>query len=454
MSINILGALKRKLNSRVVNILISISLLTLLFPGISILSFNNGHVIFSEFFNGVSLVENPKDIYPPSILRLDTLGQILLISLSLIHVSKKEFFSLGLKSFIIFLFSSVGFFYSDFFSLSLHLKGLLQLLLMIFILASIEKIYDKLNVREALNQFKFINSVAIILVFYGIYQFIIFNTGCRSPSCSYGAILFFNNPSLIGYSAIHYDDGIYRATSIFKEPSHFAFILTVIFLLNYSLVKKGVIKIQRKSQFLFFLILIFGIIIARSLYVNIFLISFILFELYNLRVKIIYKYLFSVLLLPFILISMDRLKHSLNLFVSISDHTLDASLKYRAYKIFTGLDVLANNSFGIGFNNLSVYTSMHKVNLLTDNSNVLYVLNFYILQLFVEAGYIGAISVIVIFYLLNKRFFKVNGAIIFVIFFLFYQDLPIFSPLRIFQFVLMGLFLRLFILRNALYPKL
>jgi hypothetical protein len=451
MSINILGALKRKLNSRVVNILISISLLTLLFPGISILSFNNGHVIFSEFFNGVSLVENPKDIYPPSILRLDTLGQILLISLSLILVSKKEFFSLGLKSFIIFLFSSVGFFYSDFFSLSLHLKGLLQLLLMIFILASIEKIYDKLNVREALNQFKFINSVAIILVFYGIYQFIIFNTGCRSPSCSYGAILFFNNPSLIGYSAIHYDDGIYRATSIFKEPSHFAFILTVIFLLNYSLVKKGVIKIQRKSQFLFFLILIFGIIIARSLYVNLFLISFMLFELYNLRVK--NKYLFFILLLPFIFISMGRLKNFSSLFFSASGYSLDASLNYRIYKVMAGLDALTHNSFGIGFNNLPIYTALHKLNYATDFNTVLYVLNCYILQLFVEAGYLGALSIVTIFFLINKRYFEVNGAIIFVIFFLFYQDLPIFSPLRIFQFVLMGLFFRLYTLRNVLYPR-
>ncbi len=439
---NVLDPLKKKLNSRAVNILVSISLLTLLFPGISILSLDQGNIVISKFFYK-EIISNPKLELPPSIFRLDTIGQVILLILSTLIVTKKEILTNTLLIFFSFCVTSIGIFFNESFSLTLHLKGLIQLSIVIFIFSSLDKIYQKLDIKNLVIQLKFINFISVLVVIYAIYQFIIFNFFCNMPECSNGSLFYFNNPSLLGYSAIHYDNGVFRATSIFKEPSHLSYFLFCVFFINYQISKKNFLQDLYLYQTL--LILLIGLLIARGGYIILLLICFFTYEIFIAR-AVQRKNAIKIIILLVISFA-QRLYNIAQSFLEIlnqkSSFLADASLEYRFQKIKIGFEIMKENFFGIGFGNLPIYTSIHDYSSSGQYKSVLYFLNSWLLQIIVEGGLIGTFIILFVMRSIFKGALKDKESKVLLLLLVAYQDLPLISPLVIFSTILMFLYIYL-----------
>lgn len=390
----------------------------------------------NNFINGIWKRDNPT-LYESSILRYDQIFLMILISIVILRNSfrnqKNQFFLLIFFSLIS--FSSI--FSNDIFSYTNHLKGLLQTLILLFLLNNFSFIFINCNLDRMIKWFFY---VGYILCLYALYQFIgyqYFQTDIHGLSNFPLTKFYFNNPSVYGPSAVNFSDGFYRVTSIFKEPSNFAFVLNCLILLRYSQVKHLFYKD------LTFLIFTFFLFLTQSMFNVIFFIFFIFYIAKN-NIKIL-----SILLFLIILIFSHRLQFIIFSFIQIllyylgflNDLSLaDPSFDYRFDKILIGLKIFSNHPFfGIGLNNLSIYTGEYESIYQSTYSSKLYVLNFFLIQHLVELGILSTTILYLILFKYLKPFFKFKEVYLFIILNIFYQDLPFYSSFRIFSFALMAI---------------
>lgn len=401
-------------------------LLLLLMPGFSILKHQNN-----------------------SLLRVDQLTQIyffLCLIYSQHHAGiiksyKLIFFSVFIS--LLFVFSSSAFFLNPVFSLYHHIEGFSQLVLLLFFVTfglylpvlSIKKNLDLLT--------KILNGFGLGLVTHSVYQLISYYT-CNL--CFPLSKIYFNNPSLKGYGAVHVQDGIYRATSIFKEPSHLGFIMCALILFNLGF------SDNNKRYFLlpFFIL---GAFLANSMFAFLALIisvslifplrSFLLFVVTGLLIS------FTPYIDRFIKIYITFRNLLVNPIVDGNDiavNIVDPSFMYRFEKFLIALSVFRENLFGIGFNNLIDYTQFFQDKYFSHFSKSLYVVNFYFMQFLTEAGIFGFFILLAYLIYISFKFFanykiaKVH--LLLPLYLIFYQDLPIFSPLRIFVLFLFFILIR------------
>lgn len=407
--------------------------------------FFHGLLFFLLLLPGFSVLKHQNN----SLLRLDQLTQIYLFlcliysqyHTGIIKSSKLIFFSLFI--FLLFVFSSGAFFLNPVFSLYHHIEGFSQLVLLLFFVTfglylpvfSIKKDLDLLA--------KILNGLGLGLVIHSVYQIISYYT-CYL--CFPLTKIYFNNPSLKGYGAIHVPDGIYRATSVFKEPSHLGFLMCALILFNLGLTDK-----DKKYILLPFFIL--GAFLANSMFAFLALIisvslifplrSFLIFVVTGLLIS------FTPYIDRFIKIYITIRNLLLNPIVDGNDifvNIVDASFMYRFEKFLIALSIFRENFFGIGFNNLIDYTQFFQEKFFSHYSVSLYVVNFYFMQFLTEAGIFGFLILLGYLIFISFKFlskYKIAKVHLLLPFYLiFYQDLPIFSPLRIFVLFLFFILIR------------
>jgi hypothetical protein len=421
-----------------------ISIIGLLFFGFSFISIDltSREIYITPLLDYQVYVKSDyySKINPPllevSLLRIDQIFQIIFLILIFMKKKfsdKKELYSLCILALI----SFIPIFSNDFFSYLNHFKGLIQTIILIYFLKNFPLIFNSCDLRKLFNWLSFFG---IILCIYGLYQLIAF----QFISSDYSNVsklplvkFYFNNPSLYGPSAVVFSDGIFRVFSIFKEPSNFAFVLNSLILLRYSKFKENFFR-----DFYFIIFLIF-ILLSQSYFNIFFLIIFIFYAVSN-RLKII------LLLISFACIFfIPRMSGIILSLIQICSYYLgfntdlklnDPSFDYRFDKILIGVKIFLDFPlFGIGLNNLATYTETFRHVLQSMYETKLYVLNMYTLQHLVELGIISTIYLYsIVFKIVKSKYFN-KYVICFIFFNIFYQDLPFFSPLRIFSLALMAI---------------
>lgn len=422
-------------------LILFIAIVGLLFFGFSLITYEiNKDIFFTPFLNAEIYYQSDYNKFrnPPleqvSLLRYDQIFQIFILILIFSKkkfTDKKELFSLAIFVFL----SFIPVISNNFFSYMNYFKGLIQTIILIYFLKNLPIIFSSCDLRKLFN---WLSYFGLILCIYGLYQLIAFQffvSDTWGISTLPLAKFYFNNPSLYGPSPVVYSEGIYRISSIFKEPSNFAFVLNSLILLRYSKVKDNFYKD-------FFLVIFIIFVLLSQSYFNIFFLLLFIFYAAPKREKIILFIIFimSVFFIP----RMARIVYSVfqvclyYLGINNDLNLTDPSFDYRFDKILIGLNIFFEYPlFGIGLNNLSVYTDVFQNVLQGTYSTKLYVLNVFSLQHFVELGIITTVYLYSLVFKIVKSKYLNKYLLIFIIFNLFYQDLPFFSPLRIFSLALM-----------------
>lgn len=385
------------------------------------------------------------------LLRVDFVGQILLLGYMILKVStnniKMKKVELLLFSLLIFMYSYsslLNIFYFDSFNgfnfFKMFIQSSFVFLICLFLLNLDLKTFDLMRFYKYLFNFGF------ILAIYSLYQAISLNI-IELPFES----IHFNNPKFHEYSIQASFAGYTRPTSVFMEPTHFAFFLQVIIIVGLFSLKYNYQKIVGVN-FVKLSVVIIAFLSTISLFnfLSLLVVTFIYFKFVRILIftliPLIGVSLYSLDLLgPFIRI-VDLLYI---LFISGDLSIIDSSFMMRLGKIIIGLQVWMDHFWiGTGLNNIEAFSSEYNVsgNWFRYDTDFVFTNVFYI-QALAETGILGTIILTLFFVYMFKqlKYLNINSieikfyaqiSIALLIGFLVNQDLPFSSSYRLIYFIL------------------
>lgn len=385
------------------------------------------------------------------LLRVDFVGQILLlgymiftVSTNNIKIKKIELLLFGLLIFIYSYGSLLNILYFDSFDGSNFFKMFIQssfVFLICFFILNLD--LKKFNLMKF---YKYLFNFGFILAIYSLYQVISLNI-VELPFES----IHFNNPHFQEYSVQASFAGYTRPTSIFMEPTHFAFFLQIIIIIGLFALKYNYQKIINVN-FVKLSVVVIAFLSTISLFnfLSLLVVTFIYFKFVR---------IFIFTLIPLIGVSLNYLD-LLGPFIRITDllHVLfisgnlsmvDSSFMMRIGKIIIGLQVWMDHFWiGTGLNNLGTFSSEYNVsgNWFRYDTDFTFTNVFYI-QSLAETGILGTIMITLLFvYMFTQlKYLNINSieirfyaqiSIALLIGFLVNQDLPLSSSYRLFYFIL------------------
>lgn len=373
------------------------------------------------------------------ILRIDLVGQLTFLSFLLLFY-KQRFRSSKIVELYGFVFATVvcplisGLFMNSFVLLD-HIEGLVQLIIFIIILFAVvtSDIADH-SLKAYTEAFVIL---ALVILLFAIYQFVSLNFKPLPFDR-----LYYNSPSFAGTIVESTFNGVTRASSIFKEPTHLGFFACNVLL--YSIYSVKVARHKHAWIFLMFLSVI-ALIMSSSLMA--FFSLFMLMMYKALQTFKIRYFMYIVIAFVIFIVIPDELRIKsviLSVFRLDFQFLSDGSLIYRIVKFLIGVSVFVENPiFGIGFNQLGHVNVGTLFDLsFSEYDTQIYFLNFHLLQVMVDSGIVGTFAWFILLYIVFNKVKAINCILIrersisLIMLSLFSIDLPIYSPMRLLPLVL------------------
>ncbi len=382
------------------------------------------------------------------LLRVDFVGQILLliyISIKVfnnnIKIKKVEFILFVLLILVYSCSNLLNVFNFDSFNVFNFFKMFIQsvfIFLICFLILNLD-----LQEFDMFKLYKFLINIGIIISLYAFYQIISWNI----TELPFDKIVF-NTPNLAGESVVSGFNGFLRPTSIFKEPTHFAFVLQIIMIISlfaYKYKLKKLIGLTNVKMFIF--------IIA-------FLSTISLFNFISLFVVLVFffkypKYLF-IGLIPIFIILLDlnmlgpfiRIDHFLYVIFSGNINLAGGSFIVRIGRALIGIKIWLDHFWiGVGLNNLGFFAGNYHLGSWYHYSTNIVFTNVFYIQALAETGILGTLILTLFFVFIFKKLkYKniIDTKIIFIarlsfalmVAFLVNQDLPFSSSYRLLYLIL------------------